>query len=506
MTQMQESVVMSPDQPNILYILSDQHARNLLGCYGNTVVRTPNIDRLAAEGVAFDQVYTPSPICVPARMSLLTGKYPFRQKCWTNSDALPSDIPTTAHAWGAAGYKPTLIGRMHAIGPDQLHGYARREVGDHITDWYGGADYTLGPLDKAQRCFEEAISKSGPGQCSFELIDREVTDRSLTFLDDVASQRAAGDTAPFALSVGYMLPHHPFVADPETYAYYEGKVGLPRLSRSDAGEDTYLEHWRAQTGLNDITEADELRARTAYYAMCETVDRMVGELLDRLDAHGLAENTLVIYVSDHGEQIGERDLWWKQTFYEESVTVPLVMRWPGRIPPGTRRAEIVNLVDLSAAMVEASGGPALPDIDGNSLLPLALGQDIAWTDETFSEYCTDGLLTWAKKVVARIRMIRSGPWKYIHYHGYPPQLFNLETDPDEMSNLAGKPAFAAIEERLRARVLEEWDPAAIDAYIQSRAPAKAILRGWAQTVKPPDTQRRVTTAEENWYTPKAPQP
>lgn len=489
---------MSNPQPNILYILSDQHARNVLGCYGDDIVRTPNLDRLSGEGVTFDNVYTPSPICVPARMSMLTGKYPFRQKCWTNSDALASDIPTTAHALGAAGYYPTLIGRLHAIGPDQLHGYARREIGDHITDWYGGEDYTIGPLAKAQRCFEEAITKSGPGQCSFEVIDREVTERSLAFLDEVAAARTAGDTKPFALSVGYMLPHHPFVADPDLYAYYEDKIGPPRLSRPDAGEETYLEHWRAQTGLNDITEADEIRARIAYYAMVETVDRMVGQLLDRLEQHGLSENTLVVYVSDHGEQLGERDLWWKQTFYEESVTVPLIMRWPGKFPAGTRRSEIVNLVDLSATIVEIAGSDPLPDIDGRSFLPLAKGEAMAWENETFSEYCTDGLLTWAKKVVARIRMIRSGKWKYVYYLGFPPQLFDLESDPDEMVNLAGRPEHAGTEQALRDKLLAEWDPEEIDAYIRGRAPAKAILKCWAQSVRPKDNYRRVTRAEENY--------
>lgn len=485
-------------RPNILYILSDQHARNVLGCYGDGIVRTPNLDKLAAGGVVFDSVYTPSPICVPARMSMLTGKFPFRQRCWTNSDALASDIPTTAHALGAAGYYPTLIGRMHAIGPDQLHGYARREVGDHITDWYGGEPYTLGALDKAQRCFEEAITKSGPGQCSYELIDHEVTKRSLAYLDEIADKRRAGDDTPFALTVGYMLPHQPYVADPELYAYYEGKIGPPRLSRPDAGEATYLELWRAQTGLNDITEPDEIRARTAYYALVETVDRMVGEILERLEALGLAEDTLVVYLSDHGEQIGERDLWWKQTFYEESVTVPLIMRWPGRIPAGTRRGEIVNLVDLSATIVEVAGSEPLPGIDGRSFLPLALGKEMAWPNETFSEFCTDSLLTWAQRVSARNRMIRSGRWKYIYYHGFPAQLFDLETDPDEMTNLAGDPRHAETERALREKLLAEWDPEEIDAYIRARAAPKAILKAWAQSVKPPDSFRWPTRAEDNF--------
>lgn len=159
------------------------------------------------------------------------------------------------------------------------------------------------------------------------------------------------------------------------------------------------------------------------------------------------------------------------------MTVPLVMRWPRHIPAGTRRSEIINLVDLSAALVEACGGVPLTDKDGRSLLPLALGRDIAGQNETFSEYCTDVLLTWARKVVARIRMIRSDHWKYIRYNGCGPQLFDLGADPDEMVNLAGVSRFAEVETRLRDRLPEDWDPVETENHIRGRAAAKAILRG-----------------------------
>ena len=132
------------DQPNILFIMSDQHAPRVTGCYGDEIVRTPNLDKLAAKGTTFDNAYTPSPLCVPARMSFLTGKYPSSQNCWTNSDSLASDLPTTAHSLGAAGYKPKLVGRLHSIGPDQMHGYEERFVGDHSTNWIGGFAHTMG--------------------------------------------------------------------------------------------------------------------------------------------------------------------------------------------------------------------------------------------------------------------------------------------------------------------------------------------------------------------------
>ncbi len=248
---------MTDARPNILFILTDQHAFNILGCYGDDIVRTPNMDRLASQGVRFSNAYTASPICVPARMSLLTGQYPYKQQCWANSDSLASDIPTTAHALGAAGYHPILVGRMHAIGPDQIHGFAERDIGDHITDWYGGTPYSMGVLDKAQRPFRESLVNSGPGQMSYELVDREVTRRTLERLDEIAASRQSGDETPFSLNVGYMLPHQPYVADPEIYARYEGKIAPPRLPRADEGEDTYLAWWRQQTGLNDMRTPEQ---------------------------------------------------------------------------------------------------------------------------------------------------------------------------------------------------------------------------------------------------------
>lgn len=487
------------ERPNMVFILSDQHAANVLGCYGDGIVRTPNLDSLAQTGVVFDNVYTPSPLCVPARMSLLTGRHPHRQSCWTNSDALASDIPTFAHALGAAGYLPALMGRLHAIGPDQLHGYVRREVGDHITDWLGGYAYSLGQLDKAQRPFKESLALSGPGQTSYELLDREVTRHTLRYLDEVASERRAGRIKPFALTVGYMLPHQPYVADPDIYAYYLGKVGPPELARpQDEGEDTYLAWWRQQTGLNEISEADEIRARTAYYALVETLDHQIGQILARLQEHGLMENTLIIYSSDHGDQLGERDLWWKQTFYEESVKVPLIMRWPEQIPAGERRDQIVNLIDLTAAIVDAGCADPLAGADGRSLLPLARDASRPWENRTFSEYCTDGLLAWSGGRVLQSRLIRQDNWKYCYYHGSPGQLFDLRSDPREMRNLAGDAEHAQIGSALKARLLDDWDPDRIHATIQARNREKSVLKAWAQATKPADHYRWETRMEDNW--------
>ena len=490
---------MKKNKPNILFILSDQHAFNVIGSYGNKIVRTPNLDELANNGVSFDNIYTPSPICLPARMSLLTGKYPYRQECWMNSDSLASDIPTMAHSLGSVGYYPTLIGRLHSIGPDQMHGFASRKVFDHSSDWYGGSEYSLGVLDKAQRPFKESILNSGAGQMSYEVLDREVTSQTIKFLKNFKAEKENGDEKPFALQVGFMLPHQPYVANKKLFDYYKNKVGPPRLKKTVSGNNDWLDNWREKTGLNEIKEEDEIRARAAYYALVETLDSLIGQIIKTLKDNDLFENTLIIYASDHGEQIGERDLWWKQTFYEESVKVPLIMSWKDVLPKNERRKQIFNLVDLTATIVEAGDGIKLPFIDGKSFLKTILENTDNSEKETFSEFCMDNSLSWSNEKEPHLsRMIRSNDWKYIYYHGYNNQLFNLKSDPDEMNNLAGLKDYSKIEARLKNKLLNEWDPLKIKETIKKKSYSKKILKEWAKFVQPPDQYKWETKIEDNW--------
>jgi len=490
---------MKKNKPNILFILSDQHAFNLIGSYGNKIVRTPNLDKLANNGVSFDNVYTPSPICLPARMSFLTGKYPFRQNCWANSDSLASDIPTIAHSLGAVGYEPILIGRLHSIGPDQLHGFASRKVFDHSSDWYGGSEYSLGVLDKAQRPFKESILNSGPGQMSYEVLDKEVTDETIKYLKNFGSKNKETNKKPFFLQVGFMLPHQPYVANPQLFNYYKNKVGPPRLKRAFSGNNDWLDSWREKTGLNEIKEDDEVRARAAYYALVETLDGFIGKIIKSLKKNNLYEDTLIIYTSDHGEQIGERDLWWKQTFYEESVRVPLIMSWKDQLPCNQRRKQILNLVDLTATIIEVGKGMKLPNIDGKSFLKIAVNNLVKLKNETFSEFCMDNSLSWSDiKEPHLSRMIRSDNWKFIYYHGYDNQLFNLKSDPDEMNNLSGLKEFSKIEHGFMKKILKEWNPTEIKQIINKKINSKKVLKAWAQSVQPPDQYKWETKVEDNW--------
>lgn len=490
---------MTKAKPNILFLMSDQHTQKVAGCYGDRLVRTPHLDRLAARGVVFDNAYCPSPICTPSRMSLLTGRWPVTQSCWTNADMLPSDIPTYVHALGAAGYRPALIGRLHSIGPDQLHGYAEREVGDHSSNWIGAKSHDMGQLNRTNDPFRVSLERSGAGQSSYELHDVDVADAACAWLDRHAEGKSGGDDRPFALGVGFMLPHQPYVAGTEDYALFAGRIGLPEIPRPASADDhPYLARWRQITETDDLADADILRARAAYYGLTTRLDILIGRVLERLDAHGLTDDTLIVYTSDHGDQLGERGLWWKQTFFDESAKVPLILSWPGVLPPGERREQVVNLVDLCPTVLDAVGAPVLPAIDGTSFWGVARDAQAPWLDLTFSEYCTDGSARWDGGNAVVQRMVRAGSWKLIYYHGYRPQLFDLAEDPRETRDLGQAPGHAATRDRLLAVLRANWDPDAIARGLSRRRAEKALLGQWWQTVQPPDAHRWVLKVEDNW--------
>ena len=422
-----------PAQPNLLYIHTDQHSPYVTGCYGDKLVRTPNLDRLAAEGAVFDNVYCASPICVPSRMSMLSGRHPYQNEVWTNEHILDSGIPTLAHAMGAAGYRPALAGRMHALGPDQLHGYAERLVGDHSSNYVGGVGPDRGVLNGTAGPHRISLQRSGPGQSAYQVHDEYVTAAAVDYLNRIGVARTSGHAAePFSLTVGFMLPHAPFVARRDDYAYYAARMSLPRKAAPDVAADhPHLRWWRHYAEIEDVSEAEILRARAAYWALVASIDVMVGQILAALAENGLAENTLIVYTSDHGDMLGEHGLWWKHVFYEESAKVPLIMHWPGVIASGQRCDRVVSALDVNATILDALGAPPLPNSAGRSLLGLVDGSDAPlWDDIAYSEYCSD---EFCPEGGCYQRMVRRGEWKLVYYHGQPAQLFNLASDPRRRS-------------------------------------------------------------------------
>ncbi len=481
-------------RPNIVFLFSDQHAQYVTGCYGDPVVRTPNIDALAGTGTVFDNAYCASPICLPSRMSLLTGREPHRQKCWTNHDILPSGIPTFAHALGAAGYETSLIGRMHSLGPDQLRGFMHREVGDHHTNWVGGRAHDLGILDKANDPFRESLRNSGAGQCSYELHDLDVTAAAVAAIGRLGERES---NKPFAMMVGWLLPHAPYVCAPDLYDYYYDRVAKPHIGVPE-NEHPHYAWWRHDRGIADPTPEEIRRTRAAYYGMVETLDAMVGRVVDALDRAGLRDNTIIIYSSDHGEHIGNRGLWWKSTFYDEAARIPLIVSWPGRTPDNQRRDQICGLIDLNATLLDMAEAPHLPFSQGRSLLPLLRDTSAPWLNQIFSEYVNDGAPAWSGGRITVSRMIRRDRWKLMYHYNEPPQLFDLEADPTEENDLAADPAYAAIRDLLIEQTLAGWDPAGIASMQEQRRLEHTLLADWAKATIPADQYRWIMKPEDNW--------
>jgi choline-sulfatase len=479
-----------PDRPNLLYIHTDQHSPHVTGCYGDPLVQTPNLDRLAENGVLFSNAYCTSPICVPSRMSMLTGRHPHQNEVWTNNHILDSSIPSLAHAMGAAGYWPVLIGRMHALGPDQLHGYAERLVGDHGPNYSGGGPVDRGVLEGTAGPDRISLERSGPGQSAYQVHDEYVTAATIDYLNRLGVQKKSGLlTDPFCLTAGLMLPHPPYVARREDYDLYRETMTMPRKPRPFSQEQhPHLRWWRQHTGSEEVTGDEILRARAAYWGLVTRIDIMVGQILAALYQNDLADNTLIVYTSDHGDMLGEHGLWWKHTFYEESVRVPLIVSWPGVIPAGQRCERVVSALDVTATMLDALDAPALPGSPGRSFLGLidGHGESGAWEDMAFSEYCLD---QFCPEEGCFQRMLRQDEWKLVYYYAQEPQLFNLAEDPDELVNRAQDPACQEILADLTACILDGWDPEAIQAKLAAKRAESEILKAWAQHTHPPDQFR-----------------
>ena len=477
-------------RPNILFILSDQHAQRALGCYGDSAKVTPHLDQLAADGVVFDNAYCPSPICCPSRMSLLTGRQPHENRCWLNSDILNSGLPTYAHGLGAEGYSTTLIGRMHFIGPDQTHGFSERLVGDHSPNWPGNPTFDHEDLRGTSGPAAVSVTKSGSGTNAYVVKDRDATTAAVEWLHNKAQRQGGVEAKPFHLTLGYMLPHPPYVCDRDDYESLEGLVPDPVVPIPGPDEDhPWIRQWRKITGIESLNPDDLTRARRAYWGMVRRLDKNIGEVLAALDETGLAGNTLVIYTSDHGDHLGDRGLFWKHTFYDESVKVPLIMRWPGTLPAAARRSGLTSLTDVGATMLDAASSASTGA--GRSLLPLVKDEQAPWLNEIVSEYCVGVDGGWSFPQVTTNRMVRRGRFKLIYYHGFPLQLFDLDVDSVELNNLAEEPAYAHIRDALINRALTDWDPEQIGRDVLLKERDSALLSKWTQLNRPAEVHRWV---------------
>ncbi len=452
------------NRPNILFIMSDEHAPHFTGFHGHPLVRTPHLDRLAACGTVFEHAYCNSPLCAPSRMSLMTGRYIHNIGAWDNSTPLPLDTITWAHLLRAAGYDVALSGKQHFVGLDQLHGFRTQLARDlHAERAHPTFDWSQGTLVAPHPW--PGLAQAGPGQTVEIEVDDQAEAAALAYLRDPARQ-----AGPWALNVSFIAPHFPLVAPPEYWEHYPPeRVDLPTLPPGHtATQHPAIRRMRRMFGMPDeVPEELTRRGRAGYYGLITYLDATIGRLLAALDDTGQRENTIVIYTSDHGEMAGEHGMWRKSNFYEHSARVPLVLAGPG-LPAGRRIPAVVSLVDLIATIVDLGGGTPITPLDGDSLLPPLRGL-AEWKDEAFAEYLAHG-------VARPMAMLRRGRFKLNYYLDERPELYDLEADPGEFTDLAASPEHAPILDDLRERLLARWNPIVLEQQVRRSQRERLLIQ------------------------------
>ncbi|MBX3666420.1 MAG: sulfatase-like hydrolase/transferase [Burkholderiales bacterium] len=446
---------------NVLILMSDEHSNKVLGCHGHPVVKTPNLDRLASRGTRFANAYTNSPICIPARAALATGRYTFETGCWDNALAYHGAPRSWGHALHGHGIRSCSIGKLHYRSVEDDTGFTEQIMPMHVVDGVGdllGAVRDPLPVRHKSRAIATEI---GSGESTYTRYDRGITDAACDWL------AANGRSSPWTLFVSWVAPHFPLIAPQAFYDLYDpAALPLPKASRPEEWpRHPWLDAFR-ECFITDRFFTDETRrvAIAAYYGLVSFLDHNVGRVLEALESSGVSSDTLVIYLSDHGDNLGTRGFWGKSTMYEESAAVPMMLA--GKTVPGNRVVQTpVSLVDVHRTLMDAFGLPPVEETRGNSLLRLARAPDDPHRT-VFSEYHAAGAATGAF-------MLRDGRYKYMHYVDMPPQLFDLQNDPEEMTDIAPRAECAEIIADFRRRLASICDPVAVDR--RAKADQNALL-------------------------------
>lgn len=422
--------------PNILFIISDEHNAGVLGCYDNNIVQTPVLDTLARRGVTFENCYCNSPLCVPSRLSFTSGKYISRVGAWSNSCWLPTaDYPSLARILNAVGYESFLCGKMHYDGTRR---YGFTEIGGNMNNSFKkgtgnrrAAD-NLTPKDGISNRFEKFYTAEDSGVLTH---DRKVTAGTMEFLKN----RKASDK-PFFLIAGYLAPHFPLIVPERYWQPYEGKVPMPEIPAGHLeSQPLNYKHLRIAFNVEDVPDDIVRKGRELYYGLTQWLDNEIGKVLIALEDSEVADDTVVIYTTDHGENMGEHGLWWKNCMYEHASHVPLIVSWPNRWKGGQRRTKVCSLLDVNQTIAELTVAKVPVDWNGESMVRWLDNPKTNWKDWAISEY-------YAHNIASGYAMLRMGRYKYV-YHTPPDagqraerEIYDLSQDPGEFNNLASNPA------------------------------------------------------------------
>ncbi|HUV65046.1 MAG TPA: sulfatase-like hydrolase/transferase [Sedimentisphaerales bacterium] len=456
-------------RPNILFLMSDQHRWDFMGCTSHPLVRTPNMDRLAAEGALFDAAYCHWPVCVPSRMSMITGRYAHSHGTLGNTYALPQDQQTIGGYLKTLGYRTAAIGKMHFVDEDQQHGF---------DDRVEKADYSK---DKGTEIRNTKIlARSGQPwgistQTEDETYEHYIAGKTIEWLEK------KGDK-PFCVWCSFSAPHPPFVAPENFYKLYEGKVKIPPQPPTP---NPFLK--KSTQEWADLTDEQAPVVMTAYMASITQMDRNIGRVLEALEKLGLADNTVVSYTSDHGDMQWQHGRFGKMTMFDGAARIPMIMRYKRRIAGGIVRHEIVEHVDMYPTFCDLLGVPTPAAVQGRSLMPLLEGKTANWPNTAFIE-------------MGNSVVVRASRYKCRFEARKALELYDLEKDPQEWDNLIGKPGSDKILAEMR-QLLDDWwkrtQPdlrGQVKPYRSGKAAAKSAKKTKEQTGK---RASKKSTADQN---------
>ena len=430
---------------NTVFILSDEHNRDVLGCYGDPHVKTPNLDKLAARGTCFDNTYCNSPVCVSSRASLAAGRFPHQISAWDSASPYFGAPRGWASRLRDQGHEVVSIGKLHYRSAQDDNGFSAEHAPMYVHNGVGWISSLLRnppfPLPGA----ELMAKQIGAGETDYTAYDRRITELTCDWLTEAATRE---HDKPWVLYVGLVAPHFPLIAPQEFFDLY-ADVDLPaprQYAEDERPRHPVLDALRESSDYDGPFTDESVRvARQAYYGLTSFLDHNIGLIMDAIDKNGLSENTRVIYTTDHGENLGHRGLWGKSVMYDDSAALPLIAAGPG-IPEGQRVKTPVSLVDLHPTLTEFAGEDIHPD-DGD--LPgasLSKWFDAPEADRAvFSEYHD-----WS--AITGMFMLRTAEWKIVRYPGYPDQLFNMIDDPNEKVDLADDPAHGDVLNDMRERL------------------------------------------------------
>ncbi len=453
-------------RPNILIVMVDQLAGTLFTDGPAAFLHAPHLKALAARSARFANTYTGSPLCAPGRASFMSGQLPSRTGVYDNAAEFPSSIPTFAHHLRAAGYHTCLSGKMHFVGPDQLHGFEERLTTDIYPADFGWTPDYRKPGERIDWWYHNLGSVTGAGVA--EITNQMEYDDEVAFLAaqklyDLARGSDDAERRPWCLTVSFTHPHDPYVARRRYWDLYEDCPALePEVGFIPYGEqDPHSQRLYKASDYDSfaITPDDVRRSRRGYFANISYIDDHVGALVDLLQRTRMLDDTVILFCSDHGDMLGERGLWFKMSFFEGSARVPLMIAGRG-IRPGRIDTPVSNL-DICPTLCALAGidmSAIMPWTDGQSLIPLTEGE--ARHEPVLMEYAAEGSN-------APLVAIREGRHKFVHCEIDPPLLFDLEADPHERANLAADPAHAGLVAGFMDKVRARWDMAAFDAAVRA---------------------------------------